>query len=337
MRADRIAPRDRDMFATEEGWIFTVLGDVHPPKRIWSYLKYVPGPGPWRAADGRTYTRVFTTYTVRELLSIMDEIRARRPEYLYYDPVVGNEVIAPPVDAVIEYWSTSIGLRRMSDRVEEGRASRLEQEAIGFVRWLESHAGLKRNDFGVTGSLLLGIHHDRSDIDLVVYGRRNLMRALEALRTAGEPVKPGAGQRLVETLRAIYRMPATDARSLAARVVHKGLFGSTHYSVFGVRDQPMHGYGDYQYVGKGIVEVEVEITDSSESLFTPSIYRVEEKVLGIERIMSYHMVLAGLFEPGDRLRVRAKLEEVKGPRGEALQLVLGSYEAVGSEQIKLLG
>jgi len=337
LRVDRIAPRDRDMFATEEGWIFSVLGDVHPPKRIWSYLKYVPGPGPWRAADGRTYSRAFTTYTVRELLAIMDEVRAKRPEYLYYDPTVGNEVMAPPLEAVVEYWSASEGLKRIAERVEEGRASRLELEAIGLVRWLEEHAGLKRNDFGITGSLLLGIHHDRSDIDLLVYGRRNLMKAMEALRTAVEPVKPGAGQGLVETLRSIYRMPATDARILAARVAHKGLFGTTPYSVFGVRDQPMHGYGDYQYVGKGIVEVEVEITDSSESLFTPSIYLVEEKAFGIERIMSYHMVLAGLFEPGDRLRVRAKLEEVKGPRGEVLQIVLGSYEAVGAEQIKLLG
>ncbi|MEM0376035.1 MAG: hypothetical protein QXP43_07035 [Nitrososphaerota archaeon] len=337
MRVDRIAPRDRDMFATEEGWIFSVLGDVHPPKRIWSYLKYVPGPGPWRAADGRTYTRAFTTYTVRELLAIMDEVRAKRPEYLYYDPTVGNEVMAPPLEAVVEYWSASEGLKRISERVEEGRASRLELEAIGLVRWLEEHADLKRNDFGVTGSLLLGIHHDRSDIDLLVYGRRNMMKAMEALRTAVGPVKPGAGQGLVETLRSIYRMPATDARILAARVAHKGLYGTTPYSVFGVRDQPMHGYGDYQYVGKGIVEVEVEITDSSESLFTPSIYLVEEKAFGIERIMSYHMVLAGLFEPGDRLRVRAKLEEVKGPRGEVLQIVLGSYEAVGAEQIKLLG
>lgn len=336
MRAAGWMPRDRDLFSTEEGWIFSVLGDVHPPNRVWSYLKYVPGPGPWRSTGGRTYSRAFTTYTVRELLSIMDDLRMKRPEYLYYDPTVGNEVIAPPLDSVVEHWSTSEGLRRILEREETGHASRLELEALRMARWLEEHAGLRREDLGITGSLLLGIHHERSDIDLVVYGKRNLLRAIEALREAGDPVRPGAGQGLIETLRTIYRMPMEDARRLAARVAHKGFFGTTPYSVFGVREAPMHEYGEYQYIGRGIVEVTVEVADSSESLFTPSVYLVEEKVFGIERIVSYHTVLGGLFEPGDRLQVRAKLEEVRGPRGETYQLLLGSYEAVGSEQLRLL-
>jgi Uncharacterized protein conserved in archaea len=126
VRDERFAPRDRDVFVTVEGWIFTVLGDVHPPKRIWSYLKYVPGAGPWRDASGKTYRRVFTTYTVREMLSIMEDLRTSRPEYVYYDQTVGNEVIAPPVDAITGYWRTSEGLRRLVEREESGHATPLE-------------------------------------------------------------------------------------------------------------------------------------------------------------------------------------------------------------------
>jgi len=332
----RFVPRDRDLFVTTEGWIFTVLGDVHPPNRIWSYLKYVPGPGPWRDPSGRTYRRVFTTYTVRELLSIMEDLKVSKPEYVYYDPMVGNEVIAPPVDAVTGFWKTSEGLRRLVEREESGHATQLELKALEVVRWLVEQAGLRMEDFGITGSLLLGIHHERSDVDLVVFGKRNLWRAVRALREAGSPVVPGAGTGIVEALRSLYRMPVEDARRLAARVAHKGLFAGTPYSIFGIREQPLHEYGEFQYAGRGIVEVELEIADATESLFTPSIYEVEERVFGIERMVSYHMVLAGLLEPGDRLLVRAKLEEVRGPGGEFLQLLLGSYEGVGSEQIKLL-
>jgi predicted nucleotidyltransferase len=336
VRDERFAPRDRDVFVTVEGWIFTVLGDVHPPKRIWSYLKYVPGAGPWRDASGRTYRRVFTTYTVREMLSIMEDLRTSRPEYVYYDPTVGNEVIAPPVDAITGYWRTSEGLRRLVEREESGHATPLELKALEMVRWLVEQTGLRLEDLGITGSLLLGIHHEKSDVDIVVFGQRNLWKAIRALREAGSPVVPGAGEGIVEALRSLYRMPVEDARRLAARVVHKGLFAGTPYSIFGIRERPLHGYGEFQYAGRGIVEVKLEIADATESLFTPLIYGVEESVFGIERLVSYHMVLAGLLEPGDRLEVRAKLEEVRGPRGEFLQLLLGSYEGVGSEQVKLL-
>ncbi len=336
VRDERIVPRDRDIFMTSEGWIFTVLGDVHPPNRIWSYLKYVPGPGPWRDPSGRTYRRTFTTYSVRELLSIMGELRTSKPEYVYYDPTVGNEVIAPPVDAVTAYWRTSEGLKRLAEREESGHATPLELKALEMVRWLTGQAGLRREDVGITGSLLLGIHHERSDVDLVVFGRENVWKAVRALREAGSPVVTGASEGIVETLRSLYKMPVEDARKLAARVAHKGLFAGTPYSLFGIRVRPDHKYGDFQYVGRGIVEVKLEVSDATESLFTPSVYKVEEKVFGIERMVSYHMALAGLLEPGDRLVVRAKLEEVRGPGGESFQLLLGSYEGVGSEQIKLL-
>ncbi len=336
VRGERLVPRDRDLFVTKEGWIFTVLGDVHPPNRIWSYLKYVPGSGPWRDPSGRTYRRAFTTYTVRELLSIIEDLRTGRPEYVYYDPTVGNEVIAPPFDAVAGYWRTSEGLRRLVEREESGHATPLELKALEMARWLVGQAGIKLEDLGITGSLLLGIHHETSDVDLVVFGRQNLSMAVRALREAGSPVVHGAGEGVVEALRSLYRMPVEDARRLASRVVHKGSFGATPYSIFGVREKPVHGYGEFQYVGRGIVEVKLEVVDSTESLFTPSIYEVDERVFGIERMASYHMVLAGLLEPGDRLVVRAKLEEVRGPKGPFLQILLGSYEGVGTEQIKLL-
>ena len=168
VRDERFVPRDRDMFTTTEGWIFTVLGDVHPPNRIWSYLKYVPGSGPWRDHSGRTYRRAFTTYTVRELLSIMEDLRTNKPEYVYYDPTVGNEVIAPPVDAVAGYWKTSEGLMKLVEREESGHATPLELKAIEMVRWLVEQAGLRQEGLGITGSLLLGIHHERSDMDIVV-------------------------------------------------------------------------------------------------------------------------------------------------------------------------
>lgn len=329
--------RDKDYFVTSEGWIFSVLGDVHPRDRVWAVLKYVAGPGPWRSANGRTYSRVLVEYSVRELLRSIEFVRSVRPDYVYLDPSVGSEVIAPPLAEVTRVYRASekaVELLRSRSSLPE---SSLERRAVELIGWLSEASGVPEEGFGVTGSVLLGIAHSGSDVDLVVHGGSNTRRVLDALaESKDERLKTGVGPEWVSHLRSQLRIPKEQAELLASRVVHKGDFSGTRFSVFGVRERPPHAYGEVQYTSKGIVETVVEVVDDSESLFTPSVYRVEERVFGIERLVTYLARLAGVLRPGDRISVRAKLEEVRSERGTAYQLLLGSYEGVGVESLRFV-
>ncbi|MEN3048031.1 MAG: nucleotidyltransferase domain-containing protein [Candidatus Caldarchaeales archaeon] len=330
--------RDKDCFVTSEGWIFSVLGDVHPRDRVWAVLKYVPGPGPWRSADGRTYTRLLVEYSVRELLRTIDFVRSVRPDYVHLDLSVGSEVIAPPLAEVTRVFRTkerALELLRSRESLPENS---LERRAVELIGWLSEASGVPEEGFGVTGSILLGIAHQGSDVDLIVHGESNSERVLNALAESGdERLRLGVGPEWASHLRSQLRVPREHAELLASRVVHKGEFSGTKFSVFGVRERPPHAYGEVQYTSKGIVETVVEVVDDSESLFTPAVYRVEERVFGVERLVTYLARLAGVLRPGDRIVVRAKLEEVRSEGGTAYQLLLGSYEGVGVESLRFVG
>ncbi|MCS7094305.1 MAG: hypothetical protein NZ988_00640 [Thaumarchaeota archaeon] len=330
--------RDKDYFATKEGWLLSVLGDVHPKDRVWSILKYVEGPGPWRSPDGRTYSRAMTDYSVKEVLRTLDYVRSVRPDYVYHDPTVGNEVIAPPLTSIIKAFRTK-------DRASELIRSRcslpegsLERRAVELMEWLADRAEIPLEAFGVTGSILLGIAHRDSDVDLVVHGEVWVKSALRTLSECGDDkLRLGVGGEWVSQLRSQLRMTREDAELLASRVVNKGEFEGTRFSLFGVREKPAQKHGEIRYVSKGIVETVVEIRGDLDSLYTPVVYTVEEKVFGVERLVTYYGRLAGVLRPGDRLSIRAKLEEVRSNRGVSYQLLIGSYEGSGVESLKFMG
>lgn len=314
-----------------------VLGDVHPEDRVWSILKYVEGAGPWRSSDGRTYSRTLSDYSVKEVIRTLNYVRSLRPDYVYYDPTVGNEVMAPPLTGITRVFRTkerAAELLRSRDSLPEGS---LERRSVELMEWLAESAGIPLDALGVTGSILLGIAHSGSDVDLVVYGEECVKRALRALSECSDDrLRLGVGSEWISQLRSQFRTTREDAELLASRVLNKGEFLGTRFSLFGVRQRPAQRHGESQYVSKGIVETVVEITDDIESLFTPVVYAVDEEVFGVERVVTYYGRLAGVLRPGDKLSIRAKLEEVRSDRGTVYQLLMGSYEGFGVESLKFV-
>ena len=50
--------RDRDFIQTKEGFYFCVIGSIHPPDRIISYIKYVPSKSGIWGFENQRFSRI---------------------------------------------------------------------------------------------------------------------------------------------------------------------------------------------------------------------------------------------------------------------------------------
>ncbi|MEM0444998.1 MAG: hypothetical protein QXO86_07400 [Nitrososphaerota archaeon] len=331
--------RDHDYFETLEGWIFFVLGDIHPDGRVWSCLKYVPGDGVWGSYD-RRLVRVIQQYTVSELLRIIRFLEENQPGYVFHDPTVDAKVIAPPINRIARTYSAK---QRLSELLQSHPSNRLERQLVSLVKLLSESSGVPLSYFGVTGSILPGIHHQNSDIDLVVYGLENTWRVVDTLLeleregkiTLMRKLDPYGWARRAATR---YSVPHESLLNLASKVVNKGSFDGVAFSIHSVRERPMHRYGEIRYVSLGMATARLRVVDVKESLATPAVYYVEDVNSDVERVVCYDMMLAGVLREGDLVEVHGKLESAMHDSRESWrQILIGSYEGVGKEYIKVVG
>ncbi len=146
---------DKRLLVLKEG-IAVVVGYEHPPRCFVAYLKYVLGRGPWRG-----YRRVVPEYSP-------DNVKKYKT---IYDPNFGSRV---PIVCLSEVLEAPDPLERFNEVISSPK-DRLEETVLSLASKLGT-------DLGVGGSLLLRIYHERSDVDLLVYG--DPLEAWEELKEA---------------------------------------------------------------------------------------------------------------------------------------------------------
>ena len=88
--------RDRDFIQTNEGLFFCVIGGTHPPKRVISYVKYIPSEtGKWKTREER-YNRILKKYTIPNLLETFNYLKQNYPYYLFHSPMDNITLTAVP-------------------------------------------------------------------------------------------------------------------------------------------------------------------------------------------------------------------------------------------------
>lgn len=330
--------RDHDFLEDLYGWMFCVVGDIHPPDGFFAYPKYAPGRGPW-VRGMRSFSRTLERYSMNELKRLLEHLKKLRPECIRLDDMLGAEMFFLPSTKILKHYSCIEGLKKI---IEKDYRDNLEQMLVDLVYEFSNLSGVGLEHFGVTGSILLGIHHGRSDIDLVVYGRENYWRIIKVLEEVTFP----RYEHNLKRFSTIYPISVEDAKELARRVRHKRTYRGVNFSIYGVRkqDEIDEKYGDYIYRMVGVAEAELEVVDSSNSCFTPSLYlvkgyaEIERTRYPVERLTCYDLTYTALFHEGDMLRVYGKLEEVIDTRSNlrSYHILIGSFEAAGREYVKIL-
>ena len=261
--------RDGDIILTVEGLVFYAFGYEHPPGRAFAFLKYLPEelaqdldvdflPIRWKYGD-RTLLRPKELFSPKTWPKVLGFLRSKMPEYVFKCPFLGKEMVAVPLDRVKDLLIPSDCLKALKGL---RKLDELQRKALELVELLSSSSGVPEEDFGIHGSLAMGMHGPWSDVDLVVYGSREFRAVEKAVR---ELDREG-----------VLELDRRDR--LEARRGLRGTFGGTKFVYTAVRkpEEIRVHYGERAYVPLGPAEVICEVTDASEAMFRPAIYHVRE-------------------------------------------------------------
>jgi hypothetical protein len=324
------APKLRDFLITREGMIFAVVSYAHPPQRYIAFLRYYPCEHSERRRSGISYCKVASTAQSFEYL------QNHRPGYIF--TYAGSRLQAVPRSRVEAVLSPQERLAEIAEEPGDALEKKTARLAEIFSRVVPA------DKLGITGSLLAGLHLPTSDIDFVVYGWENHLKARELLAELIEEGDERIRELTLQEWRSAYekRFPGEKTLSFEEflwherRKFHKASFDGTTFDLLLVREATKERWGEESYTRLGMAEVTCVVEDARFAFDYPARYVVSCKDSDIEEIVAYTHTYAGQAFEGERIVARGYLEEVTSRRRSYLRLVVGTTREAAGEYIKVI-
>ena len=319
---------------TQEDLFLAVKGLEHPPDRVIAVLRYAPDPAQgMRIKNGKHYRRLYHFEEQSNFLS------AHYPDYFTYDPVFQTTLQSAPRSRVKRVYDPRLRLQDL--RYAHGIGG-IESDAVSFAQLLVDSAGVPWFALGITGSLLIGLHTETSDLDMVVMGTqhsRSIHRVLQTLlQVPSCPELAGLDEGELQELY-LQRNPDTPMEfdefvRLEKLKAHQGRFRGRPYFVRFLKDlsESEHIYGDHRYTPRGRVKVRGLIADDQDAIFTPCRYPLSEvqtlegpAVSDLKEIVSFRGRFCEQAQTGSRIHAAGTLEHIRNRHGDEWhRLLLGS-------------
>jgi predicted nucleotidyltransferase len=275
-------------------------------------------------------------YSFTERFKFLEQ---KAPDLIVHDTVFDEVLCEVPIGTIKKHYKPIEKLRELRSSKTLGD---LERKAVQLAEILKEAANIPWSFIGVSGSLLVGLHTLKSDIDPVVYGVENCPKAYAALQSLlkndDSHFKPYSRKDL-RTLFAFRSkdtlMNFEDFAAVESRKAFQGKFNGTDYFIRFVKnwDQTNEQYGDVCYKNCGYAKITATITDDSEALFTPCTYRIENakivegaRLQPILEIVSFRGRFCAQAKKGEAIVAQGKVEHVTDKRKERkyYRIILGN-------------
>lgn len=142
----------KDFIETAEGLIFAVVASGIEQDKVLCFLRYVKVDSGWKKVS----TELANTW-----------LKQHHSDYLHYSRILDAFLHAVPVEKILIHHQPK---QRLQQIMQAGRHDAVEQDLFELGKLLQQQ-GLDLTQTGVTGSMLVGVQNQRSDIDLVCYSR----------------------------------------------------------------------------------------------------------------------------------------------------------------------
>lgn len=279
---------------------FSVVGY----KNEWSvkcFLRYAPGKG-GRFLDGVEYKKL----SHEEALEVGRE---------YFSP--GEGIFRVEYSLIDEVF-----------KPEERLAEVMDEEVRKVVDFF---SGIPKSEMGVTGSRLIGLKGNESDVDFVVYGkywhhaREKIIRGIQR-GIISEPDE--------ETWDFIFRKrkpPLTYEAFVEheRRKFHRAFIGSTYFDLLYVRgyDEIHKPIPEEKGEEMGKIKIEAELIDDSDVFDYPACYPVRHEK--VKAVLSFTHTYSGQAFRGETIEAVGVLEKI----GEDYYLIVGTKREAEDEYI----
>ncbi|MFW6117514.1 MAG: hypothetical protein ACOC6G_02910 [Thermoproteota archaeon] len=328
-----VRAREGEFIETFEGLLFDVKGLIHPPNRIIAFIRYFPDQEGNRKRGDKPYGKVYSLQKRYQLL------KKRYPKYLVYDRVLDTELCEVPKRSIKKIHNPVEKLdelRKCEDPTEP------EEQALRLAEYVKESSGIPWSSIGISGSIMVDTYTPNSDIDPVIYGSENCLKAYSTLRELLDDPSIPLQAYTQKGLKDLFHFRSKDTHmgyedfvKTESRKVNQGKIFQKDFFIRFVKDwkEVTQEYGDIEYQNKGYATVRGVVADDSQSLFTPCKYYIEEAEYlegsqkeKIQEISSFRGRFCDQAREGEGVIAQGKVEQVTDHREnrEYLRLLIGN-------------
>ncbi|HNJ80976.1 MAG TPA: DNA polymerase subunit beta, partial [Methanoregulaceae archaeon] len=265
--------RLRDFIEDPDGRLYAVAA-YDNRERAGCILRYLPDPSGERVdQEGKRYHKL-------EFEEAFAYILREKPEY-------ADSIQRIPVEDIRKV---------LKPEDEIGAIARRNTRVARLVSIFD----LPEKTYGCTGSLLVGLENDRSDIDLVVYGRM-FFTARELLRFA---IKKGRIDPISDDMwENIYRKRNPEL-SLDDFLIHekrkwnRGQIENVYFDILFTRSyKALHSLPITKGPSCGVVTIKATVTDASLAFDSPAVYLIDHEE--VSKVLSFSHTYSGQAIAGE--------------------------------------
>lgn len=336
MSRDKITePIEGFFIESKDGMIFDVKGLSQPSDRVIAFVRYIP----WEflKVEEKKRKDFVKLYNLKERYSFLAD---RFPEYLFEDPKGRGLLQGVERNNIRKIYDPRKKLVNLMKEVFP--VDSLEYLTSRLVQAIISFSGIKLDSIGISGSILVDLHTESSDIDLIIYGEENGFAVYEAMPEIFVKEKT-ISRYSNENLKSLWKERGQEKQinfnSFLAIEAKKNLQGKIRDVDFYIRCVPFpdeidESYDTIMILSLGEIELKALIDDDTKAIFTPCIYTLKEveliaaprdiKIIP-SRIYSVRGRYCDLAKKGEKVHIKGKIEQViiKGQLA-VYQIVLGS-------------
>ncbi len=183
-----IYPIEGDFIESKSGHIFELKGFHQPQNRTIAFIRYaLINKPPSLEIKRRTRINNFDCsldyykkiYPLNEKFQYIQE---KHPEYLFSHPNYYFQLQAVPNSEIKEHFLPNKFLQFLNNSKEILPSGSILKDAFDLCYYLSENSGISYKYIGITGSLLVGLQNEESDIDLIVYGYENSINIRKVIK-----------------------------------------------------------------------------------------------------------------------------------------------------------
>lgn len=333
--------RDRDAILTTEKIIFRVYGYIHPSGGYICDPEYAPSkifkssnPRSRRGQNDPIYYKFFADEGLKLIWKNF-------PKYLIFYEPLQKFLVGVKEEDILETRKPEIKLKKIQTNKPNDKLIKAFNELLNLVL---SNSELYLENFGVFGSILHDFYHpDFSDLDFIIYGKKNFEKLQKTLETLyyENPNLQNEFDHINAVMGKDWKFINYSLNEYLWHQKRKMIYSYFNSKELGrvvkAEFEPVKNWNENintynpssRIFHEGWIKVLAEIIDENDAPFIPSIYQIEvkeilegPKVENITRIFSYMEEFRLQAKKGELVLIEGNLEKIEDNSKEFHQITL---------------
>ena len=312
-----------DYLETKENHLFfDIKGYHHPQDRKICFLRFYPDQNGDRIKEGKKYKKI---YSLEERYI---KVREEYPQYLVFSHELDLELQGVKIGDIEKIYTPKDYYKAL---ITKNQLVDVELALVQLCELFINEGKVPENSIGISGSPMVGLNKEKSDLDILIYGTRESLEFQSNLKKIFD-VSKSLRKYNMQEYKTLYDWrfggPNFSFKYFLKsekRKLHQGKFNGTDFFIRYIKSPEdwKGNFYDYKFKNLGRIEIKAKIVDSTDSIFTPCSYKIKcieivDKKLNVNHINLKNITEINSFrgrfcehaKDGELVLVKGKLEEV---------------------------